>query len=297
MNKIFKKLALTVIIALGLGSVFTGCGANEDDSKINEQATPKPAAENVEDLDEEPKLSGHISIVGSTSVQPLAQLLADAFTDIETEVVIDVQGVGSSAGIKAANDESADIGMASRELKEEEKEWGITEIPIAVDGIAVILNPNNSVTELSLEQITQIYKGEITNWKDVGGEDKEIIVVSREDGSGTRGAYDEIIGIKGELVEDALIQDGNGPVRAKVMTTEEAIGYISLGYVDDSVKVLKVDGFEPSEEKIKSGDYPVSRRLLMLTKGEVAPEVQAYLDFIFSREGNEIVSKDYIPMD
>lgn len=223
--------------------------------------------------------------------------MADAFTNIETKVVTDVQGVGSSAGIKAVNNGSADIGMASRELNGEEKTWGITEIPIAVDGIAVIVNPNNPVNNLTLEEIAKIYKGEITNWKDVGGEDKEIIVVSREDGSGTRGAYDEIIGIEGKLIENALIQNGNGPVRAKVMSTEEAIGYISLGYVDNSVKAINVEGIEPSEEKIKSGDYPVSRRLLMLTKDEVTPYVQAYLDFIFSPEGREIVSKDYVAVD
>ena len=287
MGRILKKVTLVKIMTLVMGSIFAACGNNDKPANGED----KPIKEGT------PDLRGHISIVGSTSVQPLAQLLADAFTNIETKVVTDVQGVGSSAGIKAVNNGSADIGMASRELNGEEKTWGITEIPIAVDGIAVIVNPNNPVNNLTLEEIAKIYKGEITNWKDVGGEDKEIIVVSREDGSGTRGAYDEIIGIEGKLIENALIQNGNGPVRAKVMSTEEAIGYISLGYVDNSVKAINVEGIEPSEEKIKSGDYPVSRRLLMLTKDEVTPYVQAYLDFIFSPEGREIVSKDYVAVD
>lgn len=300
MSKFFKKLVLFIIIPLAIGSVLAACGNNDNQASAKNDATKEVSEDNrQEEIKEDSRqeaadLSGHISIVGSTSVQPLAQLLADAFTDIEPEVVIDVQGVGSSAGIKAVNDGSADIGMASRELNEEEKTWGITEIPIAVDGIAVIVNPNNPVNNLTLEEIAKIYKGEITNWKDVGGKDREIIVVSREEGSGTRGAYDEIVGIEGELLKNALIQNGNGPVRAKVMSTEEAIGYISLGYVDDSVKAISVDGVEPSEEKIKSGEYPVSRRLLMLTKGEVPPYVQAYLDFILGPEGEKIVSKNYV---
>lgn len=294
MNEILKKLTLIIIIALVIGNVFVAC---ENNNNSTSQKDKSIGEETTDANNQEEALSGHISIVGSTSVQSLAQLLADAFTDIETKVVIDVQGIGSSAGIKAVNDGSANIGTTSRELSEDEKEWGIREIPIAIDGIVIILNLNNPVNNLTLEQIAQIYKGEITNWKDVGGEDKEIIVVSREDGSGTRGAYDEIVNIEGQVIKRALIQNGNGSVRAKVMSTEEAIGYISLGYVNDSVKTISVEGIEPSEEKIKSGEYPVSRRLLMLTKGEVAPYVQAYLDFIFTDEGSKIISKDYVTVD
>ncbi|TYQ12707.1 UNVERIFIED_CONTAM: phosphate ABC transporter substrate-binding protein (PhoT family) [Acetivibrio alkalicellulosi] len=298
MSKLIRKLSLAVIISVGLGVVFTGCGGNNDTPSTISDPTSKPAAEKTEDANQESSLSGRINIVGSTSVAPLAQKLADDFTDMETGVRISIQSLGSSAGVQAANEGNADIGMSSRELKDEEKEWGMTEHFIAVDGIALVVNPSNSVSELTVEQVTKIYTGEITNWKDVGGDDKDIIVVVREDASGTKAAFDEILDLKDKVISDALVADSGGAVRANVSSTNETIGYLSLGSVNDDVKALSINGSKPSEDTIRSGEYPISRRFLFLTKGDIKPELQAYIDYIFTSAGKEIVSKEgYVPVN
>lgn len=282
-----KILSILLIVVLAL-SVFAGC-----------------AGEKTEEQPKSKKPEGTVSVVGSTSVTPIAQNLADAFSSIEPGVKIDVQGVGSTAGVKAANEGSGDIGMASRNLKTAEKEWGLTEHVIAYDGISVVVHPSNKVEDLTTEQITKIFKGEINNWKEVGGEDQEILVVSREAGSGTRGAYEEIMDLQEKnaegkkvsaVVKEALIAEGNGAVKANVAKKEYSIGYISLSYLDESVKGLKVDGVEPTVENIKSEKYTVFRPFLMLTKGEPNKAAKAYLDFIFSEEGQKIVGEKLIPV-
>ncbi|RKD25306.1 phosphate ABC transporter substrate-binding protein, PhoT family [Caminicella sporogenes DSM 14501] len=271
-----KKIFSIILIGILTVSLFTGCSQKKVSVENNDV------------------LKGTIAVVGSTSVTPVAQNLADKFMSIHPEVKIDVQGIGSSAGIKAASNGSADIGMASRNLKEKEKEWGLTQHVIAYDGIAVVVNPNNPVKELTKEQIAKIFKGEIKNWKEVGGPDKEILVVSREAGSGTRGAFEEIVGIENAVREDALVAEGNGAVKANVASKEYAIGYLSFAYLDDSVKALKVDGAEPTVENIKAGNYKISRPFLMVTKGEIKPAAKAYLDFILSDEGQKIVGEKLI---
>lgn len=289
MKKILSILLIT-ILAL---SLFAGCAG--------EKTEEKPQTEKPEDS----KIEGTVSVVGSTSVTPVAQNLADAFSSIEPGVKIDVQGVGSTAGVKAANEGSGDIGMASRNLKTAEKEWGLTEHVIAYDGIAIIIHPSNKVEDLSQEQITKIFKGEIKNWKEIGGEDKEILVVSRESGSGTRGAFESIMHLQEKNAEgkkvsvvrkDALIAEGNGSVKANVAKKEYSVGYISLSYLDESVKGLKVNGAQPTVENIKAENYSVFRPFLMLTKGEPSPTAKAYLDFIFSEEGQKIVGEKLIPV-
>lgn len=281
-----KLLSLILVVVLS-SLAFVGCTGS------NTNETPNNTQNNNQD---ESTLKGTVNIIGSTSVQPLSQELADAFASVEPGVQIDIQGVGSTAGVKAANDGTADIGTASRELKSEEKEWGLTEHVIARDGIAIAVHPSNSVSDLTTEQAAKIFKGEITNWKEVGGEDKEIIVVSREAGSGTRGAFEEILGMEDSLVETALIAEGNGAVKQNIATKEAAIGYVSLGYIDSSIKPVKVDGVEATVETIQSNEYPVARPFLMLTKGELRPEVKAFIDFIMSSEGQKIVGEGYIPV-
>ncbi|WIF95305.1 phosphate ABC transporter substrate-binding protein [Caminicella sporogenes] len=271
-----KKIFSIILIGILTVSLFTGCSQKKVSVENNDV------------------LKGTVAVVGSTSVTPVAQNLADKFMSIHPEVKIDVQGIGSSAGIKAASNGSADIGMASRNLKEKEKEWGLTQHVIAYDGIAVVVNPNNPVKELTKEQIAKIFKGEIKNWKEVGGPDKEILVVSREAGSGTRGAFEEIVGIENAVREDALVAEGNGAVKANVASKEYAIGYLSFAYLDDSVKALKVDGAEPTVENIKAGNYKISRPFLMVTKGEIKLAAKAYLDFILSDEGQKIVGEKLI---
>jgi phosphate transport system substrate-binding protein len=286
-----KKRILSVILGVSLVVALVGCGSNDG---VNNNTN------NVgEETSVESKLEGTVAVVGSTSVQPIAQELADAFAEIEPGIQVDIQGVGSSAGIKAANEGTADIGTSSRELKEEEKAYGLTEHIIAYDGIAVAVSSNNGVENLTTEQIAKIFKGEITNWSEVGGADAEILVVSREDGSGTRGAFEELVKLLDEndvsLVKaDALIADGNGAVKANVASKDNAIGYVSLCYLDDTLKAVKVDDVEASVESIKDGTYKISRPFLMLTNGEVSDVAQAYLDFIMSDAGQEIVGESLI---
>lgn len=246
-----------------------------------------------------------ISIVGSTSVQPLAQELADKYNE-SNKIKIDIQGVGSTAGVKSANEGTCDIGTSSRELKDEEKAWNLTETVIALDGIAVVINPQNKVEDLTSDQISKIFKGEIKNWSEVGGDDKEIIVVSREAGSGTLGAFQEIMKLEKKegdktvslVVANALVADGNGAVLANVAGKDNAIGYMSMGMVDETkVKKLKIDGVEATGENAKEGKYPISRPFLMLTKSDVNKETKAFIDFILSDEGQKLVSEEYISVN
>lgn len=269
-----------MILILALG-VFAGCA---------QEAAPAPEEEGQEATG----LEGEVAVVGSTSVAPLAQEIADAFMSKNPGVRVDVQGVGSTAGVKAANEGAADIGMASRDLKTEEKGWGLDEHVIAYDGIAIVIHPTNEIADLEAETVTAIFKGEITNWKEVGGADEEILVVSREEGSGTRGAFEELLDIEA-VKEDALIAEGNGAVKANIASKTYAIGYISLSYVDETVKTVEINGIEPTVENILAGSYKVSRPFLMLTKGEISETAKAYLDFVFSEEGQAIVAEKNIP--
>lgn len=243
-----------------------------------------------------------VTIAGSTSVLPLAQDLQAAYASISPNVKIDIQGGGSAAGIKAVQENTADIGTSSRELTDTEKA-GLTTTIIAYDGIAVIVNPKNTVADLSADQITKIFKGEITNWKDVGGADKNIKVIVREDASGTRTAFDEMLKITEtkdgktitHLSKDAQVAVENGGVIQNIASTENAIGYCSAGMIDSTIKAVKIGGVEPSLENIKSKAYAIQRPFIMLTKGTVKPEVKAFIDYILS-DGQTVVAKKYIPV-
>lgn len=236
-----------------------------------------------------------LTMAGSTTVQPLAERLAEAYTAEISNVRIDVQGGGSSVGVKAAGGQTADIGMASREVKESE----FTEFPnikvfvIARDGIAIVANENVAVNDLSVEQIRQIFSGEITNWKDLGGVDANIIVVSREEGSGTRAAFEEMVLGEGALITDsAILQPSNGSVRTTVSTTPDAIGYLSFGYLDETVKAISVDGVAPTESNASNGSYPVVRPLNIITYGEPTGELKSFIDYIISENGQAIVVEE-----
>ncbi|WP_026895176.1 phosphate ABC transporter substrate-binding protein [Clostridiisalibacter paucivorans] len=299
-----KMIILVMVLLLSI-SVFVGCSGENDSNGNDGQEQSSDNGEGGKTGGESDGLEGTISIAGSTSVTPLAEKLAAAFMEANPNVKIDVQGIGSSAGVKASNEGAADIGMASRNLKEAEKEWGLTEHIIAYDGIAVVVHPSNDVEGLDKEMITKIFKGEIKNWKEVGGKDDEILVVSREAGSGTRGAFEGIMDLEeknddGKKIsavrQDALIAEGNGAVRQNIAGKENAIGYISLSYMNESVKGVKVEGVEPTVEKILAGEYKVSRPFLMLTKGDMNQLVKAYMDFVMSDEGQEIVSEKGIPV-
>jgi phosphate transport system substrate-binding protein len=289
MLQIFNKRLLVLILVFGLSSVLllSGCGRDSGGNALNDLT------------------GGKVTIVGSTSVQPLAQALADEFNNKQPNLKIDIQGVGSTAGIKAITDGTCDIGMSSRELSEQERAGNIRENVIALDGIAVIVNPNNKVQSLKKEEIFKIFSGQVTNWKELGGSDKEIVVVSREAGSGTRGAFEELLKLQKKegdktislLIDNALIAEGNGSVFANVAGKADAIGYMSLGMVNENkVNKVTVDGVEATDQNIMDQKYAIARPFLMLTKGEPNQATQAYLDFIFSEAGQKVVSGEYIPV-
>lgn len=241
-----------------------------------------------------------VTVSGSTTVQPLAEKLAEAFMTENTGVRVDVQGGGSSVGVKAAGEGTSDIGMASREIKESE----MTEFPklnvivIARDGIAIVAHPDVSVSDLTVEQVRDIFSGKVTNWKDLGGVDQNIIVVSREEGSGTRGAFEEMVMGKDALITaSAILQPSNGAIRTTVSTTPYSIGYLSFGYLDNTVKTISIGGVAPTEPNAADGSYPIVRPLNMLTNGEPTGNVKAFLDFILSEAGQKLVVEDgYIPV-
>ncbi|WP_417045672.1 phosphate ABC transporter substrate-binding protein, partial [Enterocloster sp.] len=232
-----------------------------------------------------------ISMVGSTSMEKFANALSETFMEKYPKVTVTAEFVGSGAGVEAAANGTADIGNASRNLKDEEKAKGIAENIVAIDGIAVVVDPSNTVEDLTKDQLAGIYDGTVTNWKDVGGNDAPIVVVGRESGSGTRTAFEELLELE-DKCKYANELDSTGAVMAKVASTPGAVGYVSLDVLDDTVKAVKLEGAEPTEENIKAGTYFLSRPFVMATKGEISEQndlVKALFDFIYSEEGAELV--------
>lgn len=228
-------------------------------------------------------------------------MAAEAYTE-QTGVSVLVSGLGSSAGIEAVSNDTADIATSSRGLNTQELELGLTTIPIAHDGIAVIVNPENPVQNLSVEQLRAIYAGQITNWSEVGGEDLAIQLVNRDEASGTREAFKSII-MDGESFDRrAAVLSGTGQVRDVVSRTRGAIGYISMGFVESKyaetqVRAINVNHVEPSEKTVASGGYPISRDLYFFTKGEPSAEAQGYIEYVLSDEMDEQIREaGFIPV-
>lgn len=233
-----------------------------------------------------------ITVSGSTSVGPTMEVLAEDYQKANEGTTIEVQQVGSSAGITNTIDGTSQIGMSSRDLKDEEKSE-LKEYQIAIDGIAVITNSANKVKDLTLDQIKDIYTGKITNWKEVGGADADIVVVSREDGSGTRDGFQEIVGFESEdLSSNAQISDGSGNIKTTVQGNENAIGYISFGYLDDSINSVQIDGVEPTEENVYNDTYPISRPFLLVTKGDATGDAKSFIDYVLSDEGQKTIEEE-----
>lgn len=283
-------LAVTALVACGNGDATTAqpsaveSSAAESTVAASSEAAP---AETTADL------SGSISMVGSTSMEKLANALSEAFMEEYPDVTVTAEFVGSGAGIEAVTNGTADIGNSSRSLKDEEKAAGVVENIVAIDGIAVCVDPANEVADLTKEQLTNIYNGTITNWKEVGGADEPIIVIGREAGSGTRGAFEELVDLQ-DACKYANELDSTGAVIAKVASTPGAIGYASLDALDDSVKALSLEGVEATAENIKAGNYFLSRPFVMATKGEVSDQndlVQAWFDFVLGDEGQQVASE------
>ena len=299
-----KRRLVACFAALTLGTMmFAGCASNTaSENEGNEpNATSVASSQTKSDTGtaDQTRKGIKISIVGSTTITEPMEKLVEAYKKSGCPDKIEVQGNGSSAGIKATIDGTADIGMASRELSEEEKGAGLVETVIAYDGIAVIVNPKNGITGLTKVQIKDIFEGKITNWSEVGGIDQDIIVVTREAGSGTRSAFEEILKLLDEnkastIVGTALVSEGTGAVMATVATKEASIGFVSEGYLDDSIKSLAIDGVECTVDNVKSGSYIISRPLILVTKPDVKTQAQQIIDYIVGDEGQKIMSEKYI---
>jgi phosphate transport system substrate-binding protein len=231
-----------------------------------------------------------IILAGSTSVQPFAEALAEKYMKLHAGITIDVQGGGSSAGVMSAQTNTADIGMSSRDLKGDEKKMWYVEI--ARDGLAVIVHPSNAILNLTLAQARDIYAGSITNWSQLGGKNAEIHVISREEGSGTRSAFESLVMNKLGITNRAIIQDSNGAVRQLVGDDPNAIGFISLGLVNDKVKALELDGIQATRANVLNGTYNLSRPFLFITSVPPTGQVKDFIDFVLSPDGKKLLDTE-----
>ena len=292
-----RKMIMFTGAAIMAAGMMAGCASDtKETTAAPTAAAPTTAAETTKETAAETEktteaaaaeLSGSISMSGSTSMEKFGNALAESFMEKYPDVTVTVEFTGSSAGVEAALSGASDIGNSSRNLKDEEKSAGAVENIVAIE-----VDPKNTVTDLTKDQLISIYTGEVKNWSDLGGENMPIVVVGREAGSGTRGAFEEILGVEDKCVY-ANELDSTGAVMAKVASTPGAIGYISLDAVDDSVIALKLEGAAPSAETIKSGEYFLSRPFVMATKGEISEQnelVQALFDYVYSEEGQELAA-------
>lgn len=274
-----KTLTAGVLAAVMLA----GCGSSSSSASATSAAAETSAA--AADAD----LSGTVSTDGSTSMEKVIGALSEAFQEKYPNVTVTYNPTGSGSGITAVTEGNCDIGLASRNLKDEEKN-GLTSTTVAIDGIAMIVNTANEVSDLSLDQIAKIYTGEITNWKDVGGADQEIVVIGREAGSGTRDGFESITGTSDKCQMDQELTSTGAVIQA-VGANEAAIGYASLAAVDDTIKTLTVEGVAPSEETVLDGTYKIQRNFNMITNDskELSPAAQAFLDFATSSEAASLI--------
>ncbi len=231
-----------------------------------------------------------VTVAGSTSIMPFSEKLAEHFKMEQPLITVDVQGGGSSAGIQACMNKTVDIGMSSRDLKGPEK--SLNQIPICHDGIAVVVHPRNPLRSIVASAIRDIYAGRITNWKQLGWIDRRIDSVTREEGSGTRGAFEELVMGKAEIHDRIMVQDSNGSVKEVIATDPYAIGYISLGVVDSKVKALSVDGIAPTVQNMLAKKYRIVRPFLYLTAGEARESARLFINFVLSKEGQKILKKE-----
>jgi phosphate transport system substrate-binding protein len=248
-----------------------------------------------------PGLSGNLNIAGSTTIQPIASGWASLLMEKNRGFKITVAGGGSGHGIKSIGAGEIDIGMSSRDIKPQELEMypDIKPVGIAKDSVAIIVHPNNPIDDLTMEEVGKIFAGDIKNFKEVGGNDVEIHVITREAGSGTRDVFEEnvMVLVKKDISEGALIKKSNGEVRAAVAVDKNSIAFLSLGYVDSTVKAVKLNGIEATVENVYADKYPIVRTLYLITKGEPDELEKAFIDFVKSNEGQKIVEENgYMPL-
>lgn len=284
-----KKLIVLTLVAVMALSMMVGCGAEEATA---EEATAAPATEApAEETPAAEELSGTVNVNGSTSMGDVIAALTEGFNEINPDVQINYTGSGSGAGIEGVLAGTCDLGLSSRALSEDEKSQGAVENVIAKDGVAIVINPENTVTDLTTEQIAAIYTGEITNWSEVGGPDAEIAVLGRDSASGTRSAFEEILGIVDSCVY-LNEYSSTGDVIGNVASNPNAIGYASLSAVDDSVVAVAVNGVTPTEETVADGSFAIQRPFVIVTvEGtELSPAAQAFLDYAMSAEVADIIA-------
>ena len=273
-----KILGLILAAAVAAAS-FASCGSSAGDNSGTESAASKTA------------LSGTVATDGSTSMEKVIGALGEAFTSENSGVNFTYNPTGSGTGITAISEGRCDIGLSSRSLKDEEKAKGLEETVLALDGIAMIVNPANEISDLTVDQIAKIYTGEITNWKDVGGKDAEIVVIGREAGSGTRDGFESITKTT-EKCQYRQELTSTGDVITTVSQNPDAIGYASLASVKNTVKALNVDGVTPTEETVKNGSYKIQRPFVLVTKSGVtlSDAAQAFFDYATSAKASEIIA-------
>ena len=284
-----KRIMGIVLAAVMLTAVLAGCGSNAAAPAAS--TAPSATPEAVESAAPAAKLSGSVSTDGSTSMQKVIGALGEAFTEANPDVNFTYNPTGSGSGITAVSEGRCDIGLSSRNLKDEEAANGLKATVLALDGIAVIVNPENPIGELSLEQIAKVYTGEITNWSELGGADAEIVVIGREAGSGTRDGFESITKTADACVYRQELTS-TGDVITTVAQNPDAIGYASLASIGDTVKALVVEGVAPSEETVKDGSYLVQRPFVLVTREgeELSEAAQAFFDYITSADAASIIA-------
>ena len=272
-----KKLISLVLAALMALTLFAACGKTNDDNKDNN--------------DDNAKVTGTVSTDGSTSMEKVIMSLGESFQAENKGITVGYNPTGSGSGITAVSEGRCDIGLASRALKDDEKAAGLKETVLALDGIAIIVNPENKVSDLTVEQIAKIYTGEITNWKDVGGDDAEIVLIGREAGSGTRDGFESITGTKDSCKYRQELTS-TGDVITTVAGNPNAIGYASLAAIKDTVKALSVNGVAPSEATVSDGSYEVQRPFVLVTKEgvELSKAAQLFFDYATGKDAADIIS-------
>ena len=287
------KRVIPIVLAAILVLAMTGCGQSNNSAPAATTAAPAAAPETTAApaAPAAEKLSGTVSTDGSTSMEKVIGALGESFMAANDGVTFTYNPTGSGSGIKAVLEGRCDIGLSSRALKAEEEEQGLVGTTLAIDGIAVIVNPGNTAEDLDVETIAKIYTGEITNWSEVGGADGEIVLIGREAGSGTRGGFEEITGTV-DLCQYRQELTSTGDVITAVAQNPNAIGYASLASVKDTVKALKVAGVTPSEDTVKDGSYLIQRPFVLVTKEgtELSQAAQAFFDYVTSANANEVIT-------
>ena len=291
-----KSIAIIAAAVLAMGAL-TACGSKAEETTAaaaTTAAATEAAAETETEAETEAaeELSGAVATDGSTSMESVIGILGESFMQLHPDVTFTYNPTGSGSGITAVQEGRCDIGLSSRALKDEETASGLKGETVALDGIAVIVNNENPVTDLSLDQIAQIYKGEITNWSEVGGNDEEIVLIGREAGSGTRDGFESITGTE-DLCQYRQELTSTGDVITTVSQNPAAIGYASLASVSDQTKTLTVDGVEPTEDTVRDGSYKIQRPFVLVTKdGEaLSAQAQAFYDYAMSSDVADLIAQ------